>query len=116
MRRDGDTYEYIAVYTDDLAIASRNPQAIIDALEKGAGFKLKGVGTIEYHLGCDYTRDKDGTLCCGPKGISKKWLQHTSKCLEKHQNSSVLRWKRMITLSWMILRSLDRMTQQNTSG
>jgi hypothetical protein len=28
-------------------------------------FKLKGVGTLTYHLGCDYFRDKDGTPCYG---------------------------------------------------
>ena len=74
MRRDKHTYEYIAVYTDDLAIASGNPQAIVDALEKGAGFKLKGVGPINYHLGCDYARDADGTLCCGPKKYIEKMV------------------------------------------
>jgi hypothetical protein len=31
--RGGDHYEYIAVYVDDLLIASRKPQEIITALE-----------------------------------------------------------------------------------
>ena len=66
MRRDSNVYEYIAAYTDDLMIASRNPQKIADALEKDLGFKLKGVGPVQYHLGCDYTREADGTLSCGP--------------------------------------------------
>ena len=55
MREDGDVYEYIAVYTDDLAIASRKPKKTVEVLEKEAHFKLKGVGPISYHLGCDYT-------------------------------------------------------------
>ena len=43
MRDMGDHYEYIAMYVDDLTIASRNPQAIIDVLEgKPNNFKLKG--------------------------------------------------------------------------
>jgi hypothetical protein len=33
MRDCGDHYEYIAVYVDDLLIASRKPQEIITALE-----------------------------------------------------------------------------------
>jgi hypothetical protein len=74
MRRDNDIYEYIAVYTDDLAIASREPKKIIDALEKDSGFKLKGVGPISYHLGCDYSRDPDGTLCCGPRKYIEKMI------------------------------------------
>jgi hypothetical protein len=68
MRDMGDHYEYIACYVDDLAIASKNPQAIIDALEGAPNnFKLKGTGPMTFHLGCDYFRDKDGTLCAGPR-------------------------------------------------
>ena len=45
MREMGDHYEYIGVYVDDLMIASKNPQAIIDALTaKPHSFKLKGTG------------------------------------------------------------------------
>jgi hypothetical protein len=33
MRDKGDHYEYVAVYVDDLLIASREPQTIITALE-----------------------------------------------------------------------------------
>ena len=59
MRDKGDHYEYhISVYVDDLAIASRNAMCIIEELEKGQGFKLKGTGPITYHLGCDYKRDE----------------------------------------------------------
>ena len=67
MRDMGDHYEYIAVYVDDLMIASKNPQAIIDALEgKPINFKLKGTGPVEFHLGCNFFRDEDGTLCLAP--------------------------------------------------
>jgi hypothetical protein len=34
MRDCGDHYEYIAVYVDDLLIASRKPQEIITALKQ----------------------------------------------------------------------------------
>ena len=68
MRRQGDVYEYVACYVDDLLIASKNPQAIIDALEGEPNkFKLKGTGAVEFHLGCDFWRDETGTLCVGPK-------------------------------------------------
>ena len=53
MRDAGNHYEYIAVYVDDLLIASRNPQAIIDSLTNDpVNFKLKGTGPVEFHLGC----------------------------------------------------------------
>ena len=63
MRDRGDHYEYIAVYTDDLMIASKNPEAIIDILVKEHKSKLKGTGPLNFLLGCDYTQDEDGTLC-----------------------------------------------------
>jgi hypothetical protein len=67
MRDAGDHYEYLAVYVDDILIASKNPQAIIDALTSDPiNFKLKGTGPVEFHLGCNYFRDEDGTLCVAP--------------------------------------------------
>jgi hypothetical protein len=65
---EADVYEYIAVYVDDLAIAAKNPQEIIDWLTdpKKGNFKLKGIGPLTYHLGCDFQRDPDGTLHFGP--------------------------------------------------
>ena len=74
MRRIDDHYEYIAVYVDDLAIASKNPKAITDALQNDHKLKLKGVGPLTYHLGCDFFRDKDGTLCYGPRRYIEKLL------------------------------------------
>jgi hypothetical protein len=73
MRDMGDHYEYIAVYVDDLAIASKDPQKIIDSLEaKPHELKLKGTGPMTFHLGCDFYRDDSGTLCFGPKKYIEK--------------------------------------------
>ena len=67
MRDMGDHYEYIACYVDDLLIASHKPQSIIDQLTSDPiNFKLKGTGPLEFHLGCNYYRDPDGTLCQAP--------------------------------------------------
>jgi hypothetical protein len=56
-------YEYIAVYVDDLLITARNPKENVQTLEEQHKLKLKGVGLLTYHLGCDYFCDQDGTLC-----------------------------------------------------
>jgi hypothetical protein len=56
-------YEYIAVYVDDLAIAMKNPKEFLDILENKLKFKLKCTGPITFHLGIDFTRDNDNTLC-----------------------------------------------------
>ena len=67
MRPNGDVYEYVAVYVDDLALALKDPKSFVENLEKKHGFKLKGTGPMEYHLGADFQRDPDGTLCMSPK-------------------------------------------------
>ena len=73
MRDAGSHYEYIAVYVDDLMIVSHDPKSIVDTLRGDPyNFKLKGVGPVSYHLGNDYFRDDDGTLCVGPKKYIEK--------------------------------------------
>ena len=74
MRRNGDVYEYIATYVDDLAICAKDPQAIVDLLTKKYKYKLKGTGAISYHLGCDYFRDSDGVLCAEPRRYIEKMM------------------------------------------
>ena len=37
-------------------------------------YKLKGVGLLSYHLGCDFFRDNDQVLCFGPKRYIRKML------------------------------------------
>jgi len=61
MRQVDDHYKYVTVYVDDLAIASKDPKSITDALTNHHGFKLKGTGPIEYHLGM--------TFCCNEHGL-----------------------------------------------
>ena len=67
MREKNSLHEYIVVYVVNLAIATKDPNEMIDALTNKHKFKLKGTGPIKYHLGCDFFRDKDGTLCFSPK-------------------------------------------------
>ena len=66
LRRNGDLYEYIAVYVDDLAIAMMEPEEFVEALKSRHKFHLKGTGPLEFHLGADFCRDSDGVLCMAP--------------------------------------------------
>ena len=61
-----DKYNYIAIYVEDLLIASEAPQQIIHDLKDKFMLKIKGDGPLEYHLGCDYKLDKDGALVAQP--------------------------------------------------
>ena len=71
----GTCYEYIAVYVDDLAIAAQDPQAFCNELKKRYNLKLKGVGHLEYHLGCTYKKDPDRTLAADPRRYVNKILE-----------------------------------------
>jgi hypothetical protein len=63
-KNDG-VYEYVAVYVKDLLIAARDPEGIESILREEHKFKLKGVGTLSYHLECDYFWEEDRILCYG---------------------------------------------------
>ena len=78
LREKKDKYEYIAIYVDDLLIASEEPQKIIHDLKEKFKLKIKGDGPLEYHLGCDYKLDKDGTLVAQP-------IRYTNKILESYK-------------------------------
>ncbi len=83
MRDAGDHCEYIAVYVDDLLVASRNPQAILDTFMETYKFLLKGSGPLTFHLGCDYYRDCEGVLCQSPKKYIVRIAQSFSRMFGK---------------------------------
>jgi hypothetical protein len=70
---------YIAVYTDDLAIAMKNPKEFTDILETKHNIKLKGTRPITFHLGVDFTRDNDNTLCISPTKYIEKLIKNYKK-------------------------------------
>ena len=67
MRRNGELYEYIAVYVDDLAFAMKNPSHFVDSLKTKYGFKIREAGPLKFHLGADFFRDEEGILCMAPQ-------------------------------------------------
>ena len=84
----GTCYEYIAVYVDDLAIAAKDPQAFCNELQKKYNLKLKGVGPLEYHLGCTYKKDPDETLAADPRRYVNKILESYERMfMEKPRKS-----------------------------
>ena len=68
-------YEYIVIYVDDLDIAAKHPKEIKYVLMNKHRFKVKGIGPIKYHLGCDFFREEDGTLCSFPKKYVEKMVE-----------------------------------------
>ena len=86
--KDGSHYEYIAVYVDDLAICMKDPKAFCDTLKEKYKLKLKGVGPINYYLGCGYTRDEDGTLVADPRKYVEKILESYEKTFAEKPKKS----------------------------
>ena len=84
----GTCYEYIAVYVDDLAIAAKDPQAFCHELKKKYNLKLKGVGPLEYHLGCTYKKDPDGTLAADPRRYLNKILESYERMFKEKPRKS----------------------------
>ena len=84
----GTCYEYIAVYVDDLAIAAKDPQAFCNELKKKYNLKLKGVGPLEYHLGCTYNKDPDGTLAADPRRYVNKILESYERMFKEKPRKS----------------------------
>ena len=74
MRHAQDHYEYLAVYVDDLAIASKDPKAITDTLNIQYKFKLKGTGPIEYYLGMTFQHNNCNELCISPRRYINKMV------------------------------------------
>ena len=76
MRRQGNLWEYIATYVDDLLIVSHQPLKILKVLQSNpCNFKSKGSGPISFHLGCGFTRDNHNVLCIDPKKYIEKMVQ-----------------------------------------
>ena len=75
---DRQAYEYIAVYIDDLCVASKDPGKIFQTLKNKYKFKLKGDGPLDYHLVYSYKCDPDGTLVADPR-------KYVSKIIESYE-------------------------------
>ena len=84
----GTCYEYIAVYVDDLAIAAKDPQAFCNELKKRYNLKLKGIGPLEYHLGCTYKKNPDGTLAADPRRYVNKILESYERMFKEKPRKS----------------------------
>ena len=72
MRENGESYDYVAIYVDDLAFAMKEPEDFVKTLTDKYKFKLKGTGPISYHLGADFVREEDGTLSMMPRKYIEK--------------------------------------------
>ena len=85
----GNSYEYVGVYVDDLAMAMENPKEFVDKLINDYKFKLKGTGPIEFHLGCDFYRDENGILCMHPRKYIDRMVDAYVRMFGKKPSTAV---------------------------
>ena len=74
MRKAFPIWEYVAVYVDDLAFVMKDPSSFASMLADRYHYKLKGTGSISFHLGCDFFRDEHGVLCMAPRKYIEKMV------------------------------------------
>jgi hypothetical protein len=77
MRLNGDLYEYVATYVDDLCLGMLDPKSFTDTLQKKYNFKLKGTGPIDFHLGQSFSRNDDGEMEISAKCYVDKMIVDT---------------------------------------
>jgi hypothetical protein len=71
MRLNGDLYEYVATYVDDLCLGMLDPKSFTDTLQN---FKLKGTGPIDFHLGQSFSQNDNGEMEISAKCYSDKMI------------------------------------------
>jgi hypothetical protein len=74
MRLNGNLYEYVAMYVDDLCLGMLDPKSFTDTLQKKYNFKLKGTGPIDFHLGQSFSRNDDGEMEISAKRYVDKMI------------------------------------------
>ena len=91
MKRNGDHWEYVAVYVDDMAIAMKDPDSLTQALSSSPyNFKLKGTGPVTFHLGMDFERDSDGVLCLAPRKYIEKMIANYKRLFGQEPNTKCM--------------------------
>jgi transposase InsO family protein len=86
---DMSCYEMVAVYVDDLAIGMKDPSSFLKVLTEKYKFKLKGSGPITFHLGCDFERDENGTLCMSPRQYIERMVSQYERMFASKPRTNV---------------------------
>ena len=82
IRDAGNCYEYLCIWVDDIMAVLKEPEAFYDDLRNKCGYKLKGVGDPEYHLGGNFGRDPDGTLYWSAKTYVQKMMDNYERLFD----------------------------------
>jgi hypothetical protein len=96
--RKGDHYEYLAVYVDDIAIASKDPAPLSMNLRRH--ISSRELDQLRITLSCDYFRDADGTLCTAPLRYIEKMVEAYERMFGCKPKQNVRSLEKEITPSY----------------
>jgi hypothetical protein len=115
MRLNGDLYEYVATYVDDLCLGMLDPKSFTDTLQKKYNFKLKGTGPIDFHLGQSFSRNNDGEMKISAKRYVDKMMDTYVQLYGEKPRNFCLHLNKMIIQKCMTLLSSDTMRRSNSN-
>ena len=77
---------YLEAYTDEKLCIIAGPE--FKELQGHLLIMIKGVGPLEYHLGCTYKKDPDGTLAADPRRYVNKILESYERMFKEKPRKS----------------------------
>jgi len=101
---------------NDIAASAKDPKVIINLLQDKYQFKLKGTGPTSFHLGCNFARDEDMTMCTSPRKYIRKLqgtYEHFFGSKPKQNITSPL--EMAIILNWTCLKNWMPIASRTTS-
>jgi hypothetical protein len=111
MRLNGNLYEYVATYVDDLCLRTLDPKSFTDTLQKKYNFKLKGTGPIYFHLGQSFSWNDDGEMEISAKCYVDKMFNF----MGRNPGKLHLHLNKMIIRKWTTLLSSDKMRHSSSN-
>ena len=81
IRETKELYDYVGTHTDDLMVVSKDPREIMDALCKV--YTIKKIQEPDFHLGCNYKRNSDGSWSIGTETYVKESLMKVQDIIGK---------------------------------
>jgi hypothetical protein len=115
MRLNGDLYEYVATYVDDLCLGMLDPKSFTDTLQKKYNFKLKGTSPVDFHLGQSFSRNDDGEMEISAKLYVDKMIDTYVQFMGRNPGKLRLHLNKMIIPKWTTLLSSDKMRRSSSN-
>jgi hypothetical protein len=74
MKLNGDLYEYVATYANDLCLGMLDPKSFTNTLQNKSYFKLMATGPIDFHLGQSFSWNDNGEIKISVKRYVDKMI------------------------------------------